>query len=99
VPTTGEVVSLARPDREQPLGAAAAAFLTQPSLASTTRRSYQQTLDLLAHKTDQRPRLFRREVRYQRPHVPRPIREVCPVTGDELGQLPQPPFPPSSTQP
>jgi integrase len=50
VPTTGEVVSLARPYREQPLGAAAAAFLTQPSLASTTRRSYQQTLEQLEHK-------------------------------------------------
>jgi integrase len=50
VPTIGEVVSLARPDREQSLGAAAAAFLAQPSLAPTTRRSYQQTLDRLERK-------------------------------------------------
>jgi hypothetical protein len=50
VPTIGEVVSLARPDREQSLGAAAAAFLTQPSLAPTSRRSYQQTLDRLERK-------------------------------------------------
>jgi integrase len=50
VPTTGEVVSLARPDREQSLAAAAAAFLAQPSLAPTTRRSYQQTLDRLARE-------------------------------------------------
>ncbi len=50
MPTTGEVVSLARPDREQSLAAAAAAFLAQPSLAPTTRRSYQQTLDRLARE-------------------------------------------------
>jgi hypothetical protein len=50
VPTIGEVVSLARPDREQSLGGAAAAFLAQPSLAPTTRRSYQQTLDRLERK-------------------------------------------------
>jgi integrase len=50
VPAIGEVVPLARPDREQSLGAAAAAFLTQPSLAPTTRRSYQQTLDRLERK-------------------------------------------------
>jgi integrase len=45
----GQVVPLARPDRQQ-LGAAAAAFLAQPSLAAATRRSYQQTLDRLGRE-------------------------------------------------
>jgi integrase len=43
---TGQVVPLARPELQQ-LTAAAAAFLAQPSLAASTRRSYQQTLDRL----------------------------------------------------
>jgi hypothetical protein len=44
---TSQVVPLARPGLQQ-LAAAAAAFLAQPSLAASTRRSYQQTLDRLA---------------------------------------------------
>jgi integrase len=47
---TGQVVPLAHPELQQPLGAAAAAFLAQPSLAASTRRSYQQTLGRLARK-------------------------------------------------
>ena len=46
---TGQVVPLAHPELQQ-LAAAAAAFLAQPSLAASTRRSYQQTLDRLARE-------------------------------------------------
>jgi hypothetical protein len=41
----GGVVAFARAD--QTLGGAVAAFLAQPDLAASTRRSYQQTLDRL----------------------------------------------------
>jgi integrase len=44
---TGQVVPLAE---LQQLAAAAVAFLAQPSLAASTRRSYQQTLDRLARE-------------------------------------------------
>jgi integrase len=43
----GQVVSLARSDRT--LSVAAAAFLGQPDLADSTRRSYDQTLTRLVH--------------------------------------------------
>jgi hypothetical protein len=46
---TGQVVPLARPELQQ-LAAAAAAFLAQPSLAASTRRSYQQALGRLERK-------------------------------------------------
>jgi hypothetical protein len=46
---TGQVVPLAHPEPQQ-LAAAAAAFLAQPSLAASTRRSYQQTLGRLERK-------------------------------------------------
>jgi integrase len=46
---TSQVVPLARPELQQ-LAAAAAAFLAQPGLAASTRRSYQQTLDRLARE-------------------------------------------------
>jgi len=45
---TGRVVPLAT--SEQALAAAAAAFLSQPSLARSTRRSYDQTLTRLVYE-------------------------------------------------
>ena len=48
---TGQVVPLAHPEPRQ-LAAAAAAFLAQPGLAASTRRSYQQTLDRLERELD-----------------------------------------------
>jgi hypothetical protein len=45
---TGRVVLLAT--SEQTLAGAAAAFLAQPSLARSTRRSYNQTLTRLVHE-------------------------------------------------
>jgi hypothetical protein len=45
---TGRVVLLV--SSEQTLAGAAAAFLAQPSLARSTRRSYDQTLTRLVHE-------------------------------------------------
>jgi site-specific recombinase XerD len=49
----GQVAPLA--PSEQTLAAAAAAFLAQPSLARSTRRSYDQTLTRLVHELGDQP--------------------------------------------
>lgn len=49
----GRVIPLA--PSEQTLAAAATAFLAQPSLARSTRRSYDQTLTRLVHELGDRP--------------------------------------------